>query len=261
MTARVAIGWLAAGAAVLAGAALYRVADTALLPTPHWTGWTLALAFLFLGVHGMRRMKRRWPGATRLRAHLHLGWVAALLFLVHGGGLPPGAFHRVLWLSFALALASGAVGLLLERLCTRWQRDWDALPYPRIAQQRAELAAQADEAFNEIVKRGCPPLMARLYAQRLLPFLRRPAHPWQHWTGYGHRLEEILEELSYAGRELAEDPEFLRIREIAIEKTHLDERWALYWFQRGWLFVHLPAAAVAAVFVVFHVVLVHSFGG
>ncbi len=263
MTARNAIGWLTAGLAVLAGTVLYRVADTALLPTAHWSGWTLALAFLLLGVHGVHGIKRRWPGPVRLLVHLHLGWIAALLFLVHGTlpGFSQGAFHGILSLSFAAALASGAAGLCLERFCTHRQRDWDALPWPRIAQERGVLAAQAGAAFHEIVKRGCPPLLARLYAQRLLPFLSRPAHLWQHCIGHRRPLEDLLQELSHAGRPLADHEDFLRIRDIVVRKDHLDQRRALYWLQRGWLFVHLPAAAVAAVFAVFHVIFVYSFGG
>ncbi len=260
MTARTAAGWCAALALALAGAALYRVGDAALLAMPHWTGWTLVLLVMLLGVQGIARLRRRWSASAFLLGHLHLGWIAALVFFVHAGGLPEAGFHRAQWIAFALVLASGAVGLGLERLGARRQRDWDALPHPRIAQERAMLAAEADEAFHAIVGRGCPPAAARLYAERLLPFLAGPAHLWRHWTGSGRPLDQLLLELDYAGSTLMEDDDFVRIREIVVRKDHLDRRWALFWLQRGWLFVHLPAAAASAVLALFHILFVHAFG-
>ena len=260
MTARVAVGWLCALAVALVGGALYRTGGDALLAMSHWTGWTLLLVVALLGLQGIPRLRRQRSASAFLLFHLHLGWIAALVFLVHAGGLPESGFHRAQWLAFALVLASGAVGFGLERLCTRRQRDWDALPYPRIAQERAVLAADADDAFHALVRRRCPPAMARLYAQRLLPFLAGPAHPWRHWIGSGRPLDEILLELDYAGSTLGEDGDFARIRDIVARKVHLDQRWALYWLQRGWLFVHLPAAAVSAVLVLFHILFVHAFG-
>ena len=251
MTARVAVGWLSALAVVLAGGALHRVAEAALLPMSHWTGWTLVLAMALLGLQGIPRLRRQRSASAFLLVHLHLGWIAALVFFVHAGGLPGAAFHRAQWFAFALVLASGAVGFGLERLGARRQRDLDALPYPRIAEERAVLAAQANDAFHRIVRRGCPSAMARLYAQRLLPFLAGPVHLWRHWIGSRRPLDETLLELDYAGSTLAEDADFVRIREIVVRKFHLDRRWALYWLQRGWLFVHLPAAAVSTILLLF----------
>ena len=260
MTARTAAGWCSALVLVLAGAALYRVGEAALLAMPHWTGWTLALLAVLLGVQGIPRLRWQWSASAFLLGHLHLGWIATLVFFVHAGGFPEAGFHRAQWLAFALVLASGAVGLGLERLGARRQRDRDVLPHPRIAQERATLAAEADEAFHAIVGRGCPPAMARLYAQRLLPFLAGPAHLWRHWTGSGRSPDELLLELDYAGSTLMDDDDFARIREIVVRKVRLDQRWALFWLQRGWLFVHLPAAAVSAVLVLFHLLFVHAFG-
>lgn len=260
MTTRAAVGWLAALAVVLVGGALYRMGDAGLLSVSHWSGWTLALVMALLGLQGIPRLGRWRSASAFLLLHLHLGWIAAVVFLVHAGGVPESGFHRAQWLAFALVLASGAVGFALERLCTRRQRDWDALPYPRIAEERANLAAEADETFHRIVERGCPPAMARLHAQRLLPFLAGPAHPWRHWFGSGRPLDDLLLELDYAGSTLGEDGDFVRLREIVARKVHLDQRWALYWLQRGWLFVHVPAAAVTAALVPFHVLFVHAFG-
>ena len=260
MRLRLTVGLFLAAATALVGTALYRAADAALFSTPHWTGWTLAVVFMLLGLHGVARPKTWLPASACLLLHMHLGWIASLLFLIHAGSFPEGSNNRILWICFALALVSGAVGLGCERVCARRQQDWDALPYPRIAQERAVLAEEADAGVRNIVARGCPSLLVWFYAERLLPFLSGPAHLWSHWIGSRRPLEQILIELDHAGEDLGEDEDFVRIRELVARKANLDRRWALYWLQRGWLFLHLPAAAASTVFLVFHVVLVHAFG-
>ena len=259
--ARIAIGWLAAAVVALAALILFDLVDTALLDTAHWSGWALFFVFILQSLQGIRRLKAHRSASLFLLLHLHLGWLLALVFAVHAGGFPEGGFHRVQWVSFVLLMASGAVGIICERLGSLRQREWDALPYPRIAQRRGMLAAESDDAFRAIVKTGCPSLLAHLYAQRVVPFLAGPAHLWAHWTASRRPLDDMLTELDYAGSTVREDENFDRLRAIVIEKDRLDQRWALHWLQRGWLFVHVPAAAVAAVLVLFHILFVHAFGG
>ena len=258
---RFAVGWLTAAIVALAALILFDLADTALLSSAHWSGWGLLLIFILQSLQGIRRLKAHRSASLFLLLHLHLGWIIALVFAVHAGGFPEGGFHRVQWITFVLLMGSGAIGFCCERLGSLRQREWDALPYPRITQQRGVLAAESDAAFRNIVTGGCPPLLAHLYAQRVVPFLAGPAHLWAHWTGSRRPLEDLLIELDYASSTVREDESFLRLRQIVIEKDQLDQRWALHWLQRGWLFVHVPAAAVCAVLVLFHILFIHAFGG
>ena len=264
MTSRAIAGWSAASVAVLAAAGLLVAAGNAFLATAHWTGWALALAFFALGLQGVRSLRQFRSAASFLRLHLHLGWIAALLFFVHVGGFPgypSGVFHQVQWIAFAVALLSGGLGYAFQRMGTRRQRQWDALPFQRIPEERGALAQEAEEAFQRIVHRGAPTALTRFYALRLLPFLRKPRHLLQHWAGNQQPLDELLLEMDYTGIGIADDRDFRRLREIVARKAHLDQRRALFWLQRGWLFIHLPAAAASAILLLYHVILVHAYGG
>ena len=171
---RFAVGWLTAAIVALAALILFDLADTALLSSAHWSGWGLLLVFVLQSLQGIRRLKAQRSASLFLLLHLHLGWIIALVLAVHAGGFPEGGFHRVQWITFGAAHGSGAIGFCCERLGGLRQREWDALPYPRIAQRRGVLAAESDAAFRKIVMGGCPPLLAHLYAQRVVPFLAGP---------------------------------------------------------------------------------------
>ena len=264
MTSRAIAGWCAAGVALIAITVLLAAADHAFLATQHWTGWGLALAFGALALQGLRGVRQHWSASALLLLHLHIGWIATVLFFVHVGGFPgypDSVFHQIQWITIATALLSGGLGYCLQRICSRRQRNWDALPIQRVAEQRGALASEAEEAFQRIVRRGAPTLLMRFYAQRLLPFLRAPRHLLHHWAGSRQPLDQLLLEMDYAGSGISEDPDFTRMREILARKAHLDERRALYWLQRGWLFFHLPASAAAAVLLPLHIILVHAYGG
>ncbi len=259
--ARAAAGWTAAGGAALALLVWIDLVDTALLAPGHWSGWALAALLALQFLPGLGRPDGRHRASALRQLHLHLGWIAVVVFVIHAGGFPAGGLHRVLWVAFALLAASGFAGLAYERLGGLRQREWDALPYPRIAHHRDELAASAATAFGRIVENGCPPLLAHLYAQRLVAFLAAPRYLWAHWMGSPRPLADLLAQLDHAGSTLRQDEHFLRLRSVVIEKDLLDQRWALHWLQRGWLFVHVPAAAVAVVLTGFHVLFVRAFGG
>ena len=260
MRTRVVAGWLIALLITAAAITIYRIASTAPLPITHWTGWMLTIILLLLAVYGMSGVRRRAASAFLL-LHLHLGWLAIIVFVFHVDGTLSLGFNLALWLAFALVAITGAVGYGLERLAGRRQRDSEALPYPRIAERRDQLAIEAGEAFHRLVAGECPSLLARLYAERLLPFLAAPAHIWRHWFASKQPLSTMLLELDYAGASIATSEDFVRIREIVVEKSELDRRFALYWLQRGYLFVHLPASAALVVLAPLHIVFVHVFAG
>ena len=261
MTLRVTSGVL--GIVVVAGAALglQHLGEVALLPTPHWTGWLLFLAVLFLLAQGFRRRWARESAPALVHIHACLGWITLLIFALHAGGLPDGWFQRLLWILFVLALGSGVAGQLLQRLCASRQRQREALPHGRIAEQRALLAAGANDAFHELVRQGCPPALASTYARRVLPFLAGPANLWEHWIGSRRPLDELLQEVDRVGQAVRSADPFVRLRNAVAAKADLDQRWALHWLQQGWLFVHIPASAASVVLVLFHIVFVHAFGG
>ena len=254
------LAWVAALLTAGVGGALYVLAEAALLRVQHWTGWLLVLGLALLAVHGIAGLRRR-AASGFLLVHLHLGWLTVLGFFAHAGAPPGPGFHLALWLAFVLVAMSGALGYGLERLGASRQRDSEALPYPRIAERRAVLAAEAQAAFGRIVARQCPSLLAGFFAQRLVPFFAAPAHPWHHWLASVRPLRELLLEFDFVGAALVDDSDLARIREIIVQKSELDRRWALYWLQRGWLFVHLPASGVLTALLPLHILSVHAFGG
>ena len=261
MTRRAAAGLALLVALPLAGGALLALAANAFLATEHWTGWALALAFLLLGLRGLPRRQRGGSASGFLWLHLQAGWIAGLLFLVHAGGFPAGMFDRLLWITFLTALVSGAVGFAVQRWFTRRQRNWPALPVQRIEPEREGLAAEAEACARRLVGQGAPAVFARVYASHLLPWLRAPRNLLPHLAGSTRPLDDLLLQLDYAGSGLEAKADFRRLRAILIRKSHLDERRALAWLQQGWLFVHVPAAAAAAVLVLLHILLVHAYGG
>lgn len=259
MTLRDVLVWIVASLIAMCGVTAYFIASSALQPTAHWTGWLVLIGLILLTLYSSRRL-RRLSASTVFLLHFHLGWLTTLAFFFHTNGLPSLGLNFVLWLSFMLLFGSGLLGYVFERLAASRLRELDVLPYPRIAEHRDKIATEANEAFRGLVAAGCPENLLRLYTERLVIYFARPVNLLHHWMGSPRPLNNLLAELDYTGSSFANNEDFIRIRQIVVQKSELDFRYAMYWLQRGWLFVHLPTAAVLAVFIPLHVILVHAYG-
>ncbi len=253
----VIIGATAAVVGVV-GTLIFLIADAALYSWSHFTGWTLVALCLTMVLYGARRKFLRVAASTQLLVHVYLGLTVALLFFTHAGGLPEGAFGQILWGLFVAILASGIFGLICEKLPTL---RGNHTPYARIIVERAMLAEQAGDVYRQLLQSNPPLPFTRYYARRLVPYFATPANLWGHLRGSRAGCDTILLELEYIGSELVEDENYLRLRSLVNRKNDLDRRRALFWLQRGWLFIHLPALAAASVMTVAHIVLVYAFGG
>lgn len=82
----------------------------------------------------------------------------------------------------------------------------------------------------------------------------------QHWVGSERDYHDLLAGLDRCASG-EENENWRHMRELIEEKHLLDKRLALFWLQRGWLFLHIPAAAALVVLVFVHILIVYAFGG
>lgn len=251
--------WLLGAVALAAsGGFVLAVAENAMRNWWHMSGWTLTALLALLAFYGKRFSLTR--ASDWLMLHLHAGWITFVLFIAHSGSPGDGFFGGMLWAVAFVAMASGALGFLLMRATSRRIAEWEPLPRARINELRAKAAANAEQVFHDIMEESPNYLLPPFYAERLLPFFAEPRYMMQHWTGSEHAFHDLLAGLDRCASS-EENDNWRRMRELIEEKHLLDKRLALFWLQRGWLFVHVPAAAALTVLVAAHILAVYAFGG
>lgn len=251
--------WLAALAAVSLGGALFGLASDAFRDFHHWSGWTLLAMTGALALYGARRRIGLVSASGLLLLHLHLGWVAALLFAFHAGGIPQPGFAMLLWVSYALTLATGAVGYALCRVVPSRQWEERLVPYGRLRQERNDTVGRALRIMESLARGTRDADLALFFARHLVPYLFGRPPMWRLWVGSHHARDRILALLDDATGHADRDGVAELVRLIQ-EKHGLDVRRARFWLVRGWLMVHILFTCLALASVVAHVVLVHALG-
>lgn len=197
------------------------------------------------------RSRTRGP----LRLHLALGLAVPAAVLAHAGGRVPPTVAGALTLAFALATVAGGLGALayrvLPRGLTRLERR-GALPED-LAGEAVELRARL---FREAS--GADELVKRIVLRILAPYARAPLG-WLALLASGRdlgteerrlraRIDRVL-----AGRGHDRLDGLAALCRIAVELRALPGRRALTAALRGWLPLHVVAAAMTLALLVAHV--------
>ena len=224
---------------------------------------TVATALLTLAMlYGVRRraMSRfsKWPlgSAHRwLRWHVHGSVLFLVTMLLHSApGWPHGALSWALWSLSLWTVASGLLGLTLQRTLPRalTARSGFEVLYERIPElvdalrQRAEALVDEERDF-----------LGAYYDRRLAPLLAAPRRDPLILLGSRGELRR-LEPLQHLHELLpGDDRERLEeLEDLVRSKLDLDVHYTLQQALRGWLWLHVPPAIVLWVLVLVHVLTV-----
>jgi hypothetical protein len=235
------------GVAALLIIAVDRMWHLSLRDTSFLTGWLLLASFLFLALYTGRKKVPILPlikVSFWLQAHIYVGLLAIVLFLLHVGFvIPRGPFEFALWLVSVLLLVSGLLGIYVSRTFPRRLRQHgELILFERIPQHRVNLAVQAEEIATRSLREAQASSIADFYANQLQPFFVGVQNVLPHLVGSQRPVNRLLEEIDHlhryvrpAGRE-----HLAALRNLVVAKDNLDHQYALQFFLKSWLFVHIP---------------------
>ncbi len=231
------------------------------------TGWTLVALITVLGLFSVRKAVPTlplWSAAAWLQAHIYLGLLAGLAFVLHTDlRWPNGVLDTVLWLTVVLVWLSGAIGLALTRVLPR--RAAAAGPrviFERIPARRADLAREVEQMVMEASHELMSSTLIDYYLSELHAFFSGPRNLLAHLTGIGGRLPHLERQLDALDRytDATGRDTLARIRARVREKDALDRHYALEGALKLWLFVHIPLSWAMLPLVAVHIVLAYAFG-
>ncbi len=222
-------------------------------------GAAAAILVLISAAYGVRRRTMRL--ATRLGAgsarvwlpvHTLAGALFLLLVLMHSGfRLPEGWVTWGLWLLSFWTVASGLLGLALQRWIPR--RLTSALTmevhYDRIAELVEETRSRA-----EAVAGDCGETVRGFYERRLASGFGQPRWRWRFFLDAGGGVQNRLRELDFLARRLApeERGRLEELRRLRVSKSEIDAHYTLQRALRLWLYLHLPASMVLLALLAVH---------
>jgi hypothetical protein len=212
----------------------------------------------------LRRVPSWWwigPRKVWLRGHVWLGLLSGLFIVYHSGFRWGGPLERVLWAVLILTLATGVLGLLLQRflpraittriaseapyeqiphLCDVMRHKADALVDAAAADDKLDAAVRAElrTFFDDQVR----PFLAAAYA-RSAPL----AHPLRAEAMFGR--VRAVPGMSAVKDRLAE------LETFCDERRQLGEQERLHRWLHGWLLVHVPLSVALLVLGLVHAAL------
>ncbi len=222
-------------------------------------GAAALVLLLISAAYGVRRRTMRLAtrfgaGAARIWLPLHTftGALFLLLVLMHSGfGLPDGWVTWGLWLLSFWTVASGWIGLALQRWIPRRLTSGLALEvhYDRIPELVDELRTRAERLAE-----SCGEVVHGFYDRRVAAAFRPPRWRWRHFLDLGSGARVLLREFDYLAERLAaeERGRLEELRRLLISKTEIDAHHTLQRALRLWLYLHLPASIVLVALVAVH---------
>lgn len=224
-----------------------------------WTiGYGIAAVVLFLGamVYGARRrMPRRGPGASYhwVQLHVYGGTLFLLLVWLHTGfRLPAGVLGWGLWSSAVWVVATGLVGVALQKWVPRalssgltTEVHYDRIPelVDHVRERVEELVAAADESV-----RG-------FYRSTLAATFAGPQPRFIYFVDVTGGIQARLRHLDYLEQFLGDDDRRTldELRSLVRAKLEMDAQYTLQKALRWWLYAHVPVAVGLTVLVAVHV--------
>lgn len=231
-----------------------------------WTPWspgrwggltfgTLAAVLFFIdAAYPLRRRWNAWPFGTVqrwLQFHVYGGGIAALYVLIHVGfSLPHGLFGWVLFLVSLWVIASGLVGVYLQKQIPTVLANNLSVEaiYERIPELTTRLQSEADKLLS-----GAPDLLQRFYSTNTRAQLAGVSPAWSYLVDFRAERErrmapfkEVVTYLSEADRVKLGD-----LQAIVSEKFELDVQYSLQRILKVWVPLHaVPALALLGLLIV-----------
>lgn len=222
-----------------------------------------AVLLLVAAVYGVRRRTMRLstrvgagPARTWLPIHTFTGTLFLLLVLMHSGfGLPEGWVTWALWLLSLWTVASGFIGLALQRWIPR--RLTSGLTIEVHCDRIPELVEEIRERAEKLAAAGGETLRG-FYERRVAHTFRQPGWRWRFFFDLGGGVQGRLREFDFLAQRLSEE-ERGRLEEIRLlmtSKTEIDAHFTLQRALRLWLYLHVPTTILLLALVVVHLVTV-----
>lgn len=251
---------LATLAIALALAFAWQLGRIALRPTPIYSGALLLVLVLALTFFNARKKLPFLPlltAHTWLQAHIYLGWLAVVVFLLHTGPrIPDGRLERLLALAFLGVAASGAFGLWISRrLPSRMVRSGESLVFERIPALRHRLHTEAKELVWTAEAATKSTTLADFYVRELSRYFDHVPHLFAPLLGDDVVHHAAHRELTVLRRYLDQrEADFADELAALLEtKRNLDFQYASQRLLKLWLFVHIPLTYGMLVLVAAHV--------
>lgn len=253
---------LAAGLVIWAHAAYRGVVGR----MDYLTGWALLLVILFLAFYNGRKKVPFLPlGSSQawLQIHIYVGYLAAVIFLVHGNyRLPSGWFEISLAAVFGIVMLSGMGGLFLSRqIPRRLATRGGEVFFERIPAYRRAILDQAEKLALDSAKETEATTLLEFYARTLRDYFTSRTRYVAHFFEDQSEVQRVLasvEDLKRFTNE-SENKVLDRFAELVRERDRLDYHAALQGVLKGWLFIHIPFTVSLLVFALAHIVLVFGF--
>jgi hypothetical protein len=200
--------------------------------------------------------------ALWLKGHIWFGLLSFVLILCHSGLRFGGFFEQTLYLVFFLVVVTGIFGVVLQQFLPRWLTIEvpSEVPYEQIPHVCAVLREKADLEMD--VK--CVAVIPAT-GERIKKWYGELVRPYLAWPGQRHLLSDAsktaqvfaqMRALPGVDPATSKVPELLnRLEEYCHERRRLARQESLYMLLHGWLYVHVPLAAVLMVMMITHVVI------
>lgn len=242
---------------LLAAAGALALILLAFVEVPPGSGWGIGFGIaagvllLAAALFGIRRRTVRAAARWRLgrssawlTVHLYGSVLFLVLMLLHTGvRLPQGVLGWALWALSLWTVASGLIGLGLQRWIPRALTSGLSLEvlYERIPELVAEIGQRAEALAAEA---GGP--VQALYGRQLAPALAGPRRELIYFLDVTGGSRSRLREIDYLRRLLpAEEKEKLgEIERLYRAKLEMDAHYTLQPALRWWLFAHVPPSLI-----------------
>ncbi len=189
-----------------------------------------------------RRAPGRGPGAARhwLQMHLYGGTLFLVLVFMHSGfGLPVGALDWGLWLLSIWTVASGLLGVVIQRWIPRILTSGltTEVHYDRIGElvdtlrdRSVQLIATSDAAIQDF------------FDHELAPQMEAPQCRLIYFLDITGGIQSQVRRFQYLARFLpeAEATRLEELKTLFVTKLELDAHYTLQGALRWWLYGHVP---------------------
>jgi hypothetical protein len=234
-----------------------------------WYGVAGTLLMVFAGLLSAHRRLARWPLLPRrswmLKGHIWLGLLSFWLILCHSGFHWGGTLEWLLWIVFGLVVASGIVGLVLQKVIPQlmMERIAEETPYeqmPFVCRQLMRQAAQIAQALalEGSVESTPEPATARgqlraYFEGDIIPFLKDGSSTCLlHNSALARERFAQFQSLP----ELADDrPSLAALERLCDQRRQIVVQERLHHWLHGWLLLHIPLSLALLVLGMAHVVM------
>lgn len=240
------------------------------------------LAFLimtFVSLLGARKKVPAWRigrATTWLKGHLWFSLLLVPLLLFHSGFKAGGPLTVALWIFFAIVMASGLLGIILQQMLPRLMTEQVRMEtiYDQIDHVLQQVRYETDIQITQLtgplgvelvvpegataakIKEGTPQpgseQLKKFYLDRVRPSLD-PAVPVDATFNSATKINTFFEEAR-----LVLPPNFHAtldtLRDVMEECRQLERQKTLHHWLHGWLFCHVPLSVLLMVLTLIHIV-------